>query len=126
MDSQLLGGSICITDLMDKLKAGHSAFSKSAKNNKVYCNILVWVNPEKDEFGNNASLQLSSTKEFRESEGKIYIGNAKFIQTTKPISEKDTPKDDWDLNVPVRELKSTETDGGDKVEEKDPKDDLPF
>lgn len=103
MSSQLFGGSICITDLMDKVKASHSSFSKSVKNGKVYCNILIWVNEEKDEFGNNISVQLSSTKEKREQEGKIYIGNAKKLETSKPVSSSDAPQGNWDANIPVRE-----------------------
>ena len=108
---------MCITDLMEQLNKAHSAFSKSAKNGKVYANFLVWYNEEKDEYGNNISLQLSSTKEKRDSEGKIYIGNAKRLETTKPISERDKPSDNWDANVPVREKESTQTT---------PADDLPF
>ena len=103
MSSLLFGGSICITDLLDKIKSGHSSFSKSIKNGKVYSNILVWVNEEKDEFGNNISIQLSSSKEKRESEGKIYIGNAKKLETSKPVSSSDAPQGNWDANVPVRE-----------------------
>lgn len=117
MSSQLFGGSICITELMEKVKSGHSAFSKSIKNGKVYCNILVWVNEEKDEFGNNISLQLSSTKEKRDSEGKIYIGNAKKLETSKPVSASDAPSDNWDANIPARD---SSTNG--KLAD----DDLPF
>lgn len=106
---------MCITDLMTALNNGHSAFSKSAKNGKVYCNFLVWLNEEKDEFGNHISLQLSSTKEKRESEGKIYIGNAKKLETTKPIAERDKPQGNWDANVPVRETNTSQA-----------ADDLPF
>lgn len=102
MNSQLFGGSMCITDLMEQLNKAHSAFTKSAKNGKVYASFLVWVNEEKDEFGNNISLQLSSSKEKRETEGKIYIGNAKKLETTKPISERDKPTGNWDANVPVK------------------------
>lgn len=118
MSNQLFGGSMCITDLMEQLNKAHSAFSKSAKNGKVYASFLVWYNEEKDEYGNNISLQLSSTKEKRDSEGKVYIGNAKRLETTKPISEKDKPTGNWDANVPVRE-KETSTSSSQA-------DDLPF
>lgn len=116
MSSQLFGGSICITDLMEQLNKKHSSFSKSAKNGKIYSNVLVWLNEEKDEFGNNISLQLSSTKERRDSEGKIYIGNAKRLETTKPISNNDLPSGNWDKDIPVRSNTSNDA----------PADDLPF
>ena len=113
--NQLFGGSICISDILDQMKNGHSSFTKSAKNQKIYCNILVWLNDEKDEYGNDMSLQLSSTKDKREQEGKIYFGNTKRLETTKPISAKDIP-DTSSYNIPVRE----------KQTDKPVEDDLPF
>lgn len=111
MANQLFGGSICISDLMDMAKKGHSAFSKSAKNGKVYCNILVWQNEEVDEYGNSMSLQLSSEKDKREAEkaqfGKGYIGNAKKLETKKPVSSSDI-KDDWQSKIPTRESSTPE------------------
>lgn len=123
MSNQLFGGSICITDLMDAVKNGHSAFSK-AQNGKVYANILVWQNEEPDKYGNVMSLQLSSTKDMREKEEKIYIGNAKKLETNKPVTSKDIPNDNWDSNVPVREVKSKQSGLADKHSEIDS--DLPF
>ena len=104
--NQLFGGSICVTDLLDALKSGHSAFSK-ANNKKVYANILVWQNEEPDKYGNQISLLLSSTKDKRESEEKVYIGNAKKLETSKPVSASDLPDDNWSDNVPARENNST-------------------
>jgi hypothetical protein len=112
--NQLFGGSICLTDLIDHAKKGHSAFSK-AQNGKVYCNILTWINDEKDKFGNTMSHQLSSSKERRDAEGKIYIGNSKKLETSKPVSPNDI---DEDLhNVPVREK---------AIVQEEAADDLPF
>lgn len=81
--SQLFTGSICLTDLIEKAKKQHSSFQK-AGNNKIYCNIKIWVNDEEDKFGNIVSLQLNSTKEMRESEGVVYIGNAKKAEAKQP------------------------------------------
>lgn len=78
--STLFGGSMCLNDIVEKAKAGHSAFSK-AGNGKVYFNVNIWVNDQKDKFGNEVSIQLSSKKENRESEGKVYIGNAKMVES---------------------------------------------
>lgn len=88
--SQLFYGSICITDLIEKAKEYHSAFSKG-NNGKIYCNISVWLNDAEDKYGNILSLLLSSKKENREKEGKIYIGNCKKseFQEPKPLDTKD-------------------------------------
>lgn len=101
MDNQLFVGSICLSELNDQARRGHSAFSK-ANNGKIYVNILTWCNKEADKFGNTMSHQLSSSKDRREQEGKIYIGNSKPLETNKPVSSSDIP-DDNDFNVPTRE-----------------------
>lgn len=116
MSNQLFGGSICLTDLIDQAKKGHSAFSK-AQNGKVYCNILTWLNEKEDKYGNIMSHQLSSLKEMREVEGLIYIGNSKALQSSKPVTARDIQ--DVDLSN-VQERQSTKSDIS------DPKDDLPF
>ena len=87
--SQLLNGSLCLTDIIAKLTEGHSAFSK-AKNGKIYFNITQWINDEKDKYGNESSLLLNSTKEKKDAEGKFYIGHAKFAE--KQVAE--APKQD--------------------------------
>lgn len=81
--SKLFTGSLCLTEILDKAKAGHSAFSK-AKNGKIYFNILQWHNDEPDNYGNDVSIQLNSTKDKQESEGKIYIGNVKAAKAKEP------------------------------------------
>lgn len=77
--SKLMGGSLCLTDINANAKIGHSAFSKG-KNGKIYFNINIWLNDQKDKYDNDASIQLNSTKELRDTEGKIYIGNAKYVE----------------------------------------------
>lgn len=113
--NQLFGGSICLTEMVEQAKKGHSAFSK-AQNGKVYCNILTWLNEKEDKYGNIMSHQLSSQKDMREVEGLIYIGNSKALQSSKPVTKNDI--DDDFSNVPVREKQSSNTDN-------EP-DDLPF
>jgi len=83
--SKLFTGSICLTDLLEQAKKAHSAFSRSQANNKVYVNILVWENDEKDKYDNTHSFQLNSHKDKKEAEGKIYIGNAKPIEKKEPL-----------------------------------------
>lgn len=96
--STLLNGSICLTDLIAQAKAGHSAFTK-AKNGKIYFNFLQWVNEEPDQYKNHSSLLLNSTKDMRDAEGKVYIGNAKKSEyTPEPVSDDDRNALDVDLS----------------------------
>lgn len=122
MNSQLFGGSICITEIIEKMKSGHSAFSK-AQNGKVYANILIWQNSEPDKFGNTVSVQLSSTKDKREKEEKVYIGNAKKLESNRPVGANDVPSDNWDANVPVRQKENPQAGLAEKHMGTD---DLPF
>lgn len=94
--SKLLSGSICITDLLNAAKQGHKAFSRSVKNGKVYCNISVWLNDEKDQFGNIASMQV--TFKDATNDDRFYFGNLKEFETNQPLTENssDIP-DDNDL-----------------------------
>lgn len=87
MDNKILVGSLCLTDIVEKAKAGHSAFTK-AKNGKIYFNILQWINDEADQYQNNSSYQLNSSKEKKDEEGKCYIGNAKWM--ARPVKELQT------------------------------------
>lgn len=86
----LLNGSLDLTMILEKAKAKHSAFSKSSKNGHVYFNITQWVNEEPNEFGQHSSLLLNSSKEGKETEGKVYIGNAKKAEAggAEPLDTK--------------------------------------
>ncbi len=79
-ENKLYSGSICVTDLLEQLKKGHSSFMKVASNGKIYCNVLLWENSELDKYNNSHSVQLNSKKENKESEPKVYIGNFKPIE----------------------------------------------
>lgn len=114
MSSQFILGSLCLTTLIEKANEGHSAFSKSTKDGKIYVNYAEWVNDELNEFGQHSSILLSSHKDKKDSEGKIYIGNGKKYDSSQPLSSKDKISANFG-NVPVREKKTEE-----------PKDDLPF
>jgi hypothetical protein len=83
--STLFGGSLCLTDIMEKAKSGHSAFSK-ANNGKIYFNVNIWLNDQPDKFDNVISVQLNSKKDMKEQEGKVYIGNAKPIKAAEPAA----------------------------------------
>lgn len=92
--SQLLNVSICLTDLVAKAKEGHSAFTRSEKNGKVYVNVRQWVNDEEDTYGNVSSLLLNSKEDKREAEGKFYIGNGKAVKQKEPqpVSSEEVPE----------------------------------
>jgi len=77
--AKMITGSICLTELNEKAKAGHSAFSR-AQNGKIYFNVLVWENDQPDKYGNNFSVQLNAKKDAAESEKKQYIGNLKYLE----------------------------------------------
>jgi hypothetical protein len=73
--STLYNGSICLSDIpKDKI-------TKSEKNGKSYLNFNLWVNDEKDQYGNIGSINVSQTKEQREAgEKKVYFGNIKPVE----------------------------------------------
>ena len=86
MNGKILTGSICFSDLMMLAKKGHTAFSR-AKNGKVYVAITQFLNDEPDQYGNDSSIMLNSKKESKEIEGKVYVGNAKFLEKRQPKPE---------------------------------------
>lgn len=86
--SQSFYGSICITDLIEQAKAKHSAFTKG-QNGKIYCNATVWLNDNVDKYGNILAVQLNPTKEKKDIDKKLYIGNFKQSEGAKPVSDND-------------------------------------
>lgn len=88
-------GSIDFSKLLELAKSGNKAFSR-AENGKIYLNLNVWINDEKDKFGNSASMQ--TTFKDATKEDKVYFGNLKIseAQSPKPLEENnaDVPGDD--------------------------------
>lgn len=121
--SEFILGSMCFTTLVEKAREGHSAFSKSPKDGKIYFNYAEWINEEANEFGQHSSILLSSHKDKKDIEGKTYIGNGKKFEN-KPVEAKDVPQDSWD-NIPVREQKSKDAPP-DAASITEPISDLPF
>lgn len=116
MANLLINGSLCLTDLIQHAKAGHSAFSKG-KNGKIYFNFTEWVNDEPNQYGQHSSYQLNSSKEKKAEDlqmfGKCYIGNGK--KSEGGAGEHITAAD-------VDELGEVEIPSADPT----PVDDLPF
>lgn len=70
--SKLYNGSICLSDVPKE------KITTSEKNGKKYLNVSLWINDAEDQYGNIGSLQVSQTKDERESGAKkTYIGNFK-------------------------------------------------
>lgn len=97
-NGKLMTGSICLSELNEQAKKGHSAFSRG-KNGRIYLNVKVWLNEEKDQYGNNASVQLNPKKDMEKE--NIYIGNLKYAEAKEPdpLKENDMSNipDDDDL-----------------------------
>jgi hypothetical protein len=121
--SEFILGSMCLTTLIEKAKEGHSAFSKSQKDGRVYFSYAEWINDQPNEYGQHSSILLSSSKEKKEIEGKVYVGNGKKFEN-KPVTANDLPQDGWDTGVPVREPKKKEDET--VVATVEPPNDLPF
>jgi hypothetical protein len=80
--SKLLSGSINLSKI-DKTKIiSTDKNGNPFENGSKFLNIVVWINDEPDQYGNNASIQISQSKEEREAGAKsIYIGNLKEPQS---------------------------------------------
>lgn len=94
--SKLLTGSIELTKI-DKSKIVE-------KNGRKWLNISVWINDDKDQYGNCASIQISA----KNDEPKIYIGNLKEFEMNRK-----TPN-----STPAPTVQQNQSN--------QPKDDLPF
>lgn len=122
--SQLFYGSICLSDLIEQAKKRHSAFTKG-NNGKIYASINVWLNDNVDKFGNIMSVQINPTKEMKDLEDRLYIGNLKQSDGPKPVSDKDVSGLDGNFDVPTRETKNNEVVPP-ATHSTEPVDDLPF
>ena len=78
---KMITGSLCLTEINNMAKKGHSAFAK-AQNGKIYVNITIWQNDEPDKMGNDFGIQLNNKKD-QETE-YTYIGNAKYVKQQEP------------------------------------------
>jgi hypothetical protein len=120
---QLFFGSICISDLIDQAKQKHSAFTKG-NNGKIYASVNVWLNDKEDKFGNIMSVQINPSKEMKEIDKRLYIGNLKKSDGPTPVSDRDVSYLDTDLDVPARQTSAPS--GQPTPASTEPIDDLPF
>lgn len=80
--SKMLTGSIDLNKIDRSKIVSTNKDGKPFENGAKYLNVVVWINDEADKYGNNASIQISQTKEEREAGKKAtYIGNLKEPQS---------------------------------------------
>ena len=85
--------SLNLKKIGDAVRAGHSAV-KIDKNGNKFLSVTVWVNSETDQYGNDSSIQLNSTKEKQAEEPKVYVGNGKStLQPAEPVAKDATVYD---------------------------------
>lgn len=120
--SQLFYGSIDLTLLIEQAKAKHSAFTKG-NNGHIYASVNVWLNEEKDKFGNIMSVQINPSKEAKDIDKRMYIGNLKESEGAKPVSDRDVSGLDDNFDVPSRPGQQGAKPVSDVTE---PLEDLPF
>lgn len=77
MSSKPFSGSLCLTDLINLEKEGHSAFNVAQSNGKTYVNVTLWEHDVPDKFGFTRSIQLNPRKDSQQS--KDYVGNFKPV-----------------------------------------------
>ena len=121
MANQSFYGSINLTDLIEKAKQGHPAFSKSEKNGKVYVNINVWLNEKEDEYKNIMGIQLQKGKDAPKEEKAFYIGNCKKSEYKGPAALNND--DISGLDVPDVQVRSSNSQ---QASANTTGDDLPF
>jgi len=103
-DNQLYYGSIDLTLLIDQAREKHSAFTKGT-NGHIYASVNFWVNAEVDKYGNIASAQLNPSKEMKDVDKKLYIGNfKKSDRSGKPISDRDVSGIGDGIDAPQRSI----------------------
>ncbi len=68
----------------------------TGKNGK-YVNVVIWFNPEVDQYGNDFAVQQSASKEEREAGWRgNYLGNGKYVEMGgQTISKEEQDKLDF-------------------------------
>jgi hypothetical protein len=72
-----------ITASIDVNKIDRAKLIKGKKG--IYLNMVLWVNEETDQYGNNVSVEQKTAK----GEPKIYLGNGKTHDAKQKSKEPD-------------------------------------
>ncbi len=71
---------------LDLTKIEKSKIIKGKKGS--YINVTMFINDENDQYGNNASVIISQTKEEREAKTpRVYLGNGRTVGNNQPKEE---------------------------------------
>lgn len=98
--SKMYTGSIDLKKIDKSKVVTTDKNGKPFENGAKYLNVVVWINDEADQYGNNVSIQVSQSKEEREQGVKAtYIGNAKEYkkESTQEVERKLQKDDNSDL-----------------------------
>ena len=81
--------------MLNLTKCNNKEYLKKSKAGDTIIYFDMWINEQPDQYGQTVSIQISQTKEQRES-GKIFIGNAKphEFQKQSPQSQSQGQSED--------------------------------
>lgn len=88
--------SICWTDIVEHAHKGHSAFTRSESNGKIYVSLKVQDKPT-DEYKKDVTVLLNPTKENRGTrenpspQDRVFVGNGITIQPATTTNSPDNP-----------------------------------
>jgi hypothetical protein len=78
--------STIVNASLDLSKIEKSKIIKGKKGS--YINVTMFINDEVDQYGNNASVIVSQTKEEREAKTpRVYLGNGRTVGNNQPKAE---------------------------------------
>lgn len=84
--NELINVNVCLSDIPEISR-------RKGKNKKWYCNLVVSLRREPDQFGNTVAISVSRSKEQREAgEGIVYVGSGTIVFFDKRVSKAGTSK----------------------------------
>jgi hypothetical protein len=72
MEKIRINGSICLSELNELAKAGHSAFTRS-QDGRIYCNFTGWCNSANDDF-KDFSANVNGKQDAKDKDATIING----------------------------------------------------
>lgn len=100
-NGKMLNASICVSDISELYKQGHSAFMK-AKNGKIYASLTVWINETENEYGAIGSIQINPALDRNGKRGNVgYLRNPKPKQVEIQNTSAHQPQFGTPITVPM-------------------------
>jgi hypothetical protein len=72
MEKIRINGSICLSELNELAKAGHSSFTRS-QDGRIYCNFTGWANSANDDF-KDFSANVNGKQDAKDKDAAILNG----------------------------------------------------